>query len=337
MANEVTIQGPGNTSLNPYRNTVPSDDNLPVVKRGSTAMVEVESSRAVAEVVASMKVAMMRPRDLISSVDAILAECRKPSLAEKALYAYPKGGKEITGASIRLMETIAQCWGHIRAGVQELSREKGISYCRAFAWDMERNVYEEREFVVKHWRDRADGQGYAITDERDISEMIANMGSRKKRQCIKALIPFDVVKSAEAQCLRTATVSADVSPEGIKRVLDAFAKIGVSKHQIETRLGHRIDSIHPAEVVALRGIMQSIKDGMSGPEDYFKPSDVKVDTSKNDANSTNTETTKHADPDTSTETVVDKAKVVETVNSETGEVIQTNAEEQTSGSRGRRR
>ena len=43
----------------------------------------------------------------------------------------------------------------------------------AYAWDLESGYYDERQFQVRHWRDTKKG-GYAIKEERDIYELVAN-------------------------------------------------------------------------------------------------------------------------------------------------------------------
>jgi len=44
----------------------------------------------------------------------------------------------------------------------------------------------------------------------------------------------------------------------------------VTKAQIEKRIHRRIDAIHPAQVVMLRGVYRSLKDGMSKAADWFE-------------------------------------------------------------------
>ena len=61
----------------------------------------------------------------------------------------------------------------------------------------------------------------------------------------------------------------DLSKESIKKLVDAFAPLGVSKAQIEKRIQRRIESITPAQFVRMREIYTSIKDGMSSAEDWF--------------------------------------------------------------------
>jgi hypothetical protein len=62
------------------------------------------------------------------------------------------------------------------------------------------------------------------------------------------------------------------------KLLEAFAGYGVTKEQIEKRIQRRIDSIQPAQVVALRKVYASLRDGMSAPTEWFDvdvPADAK--------------------------------------------------------------
>src|SRR5262249_48058642 len=155
---------------------------------------------------------------------------------------------DIHARPIRLAEVLAQRWGNIESGVREVARHDGYSECLAYAWDLETNFIDKREFQVRHWRDTRQG-GYQLRDERDIYELIANMGARRKRAAMLAVIPGDVVEAALEQCERTMQARADTSPEGIKKLVDAFAEFGVTQAQIETRIQRRLEAIRPAQVV----------------------------------------------------------------------------------------
>jgi len=52
-------------------------------------------------------------------------------------------------------------------------------------------------------------------------------------------------------------------------MLDAFKPYGVSKEQIEKRIQCRMDAIRPAQVVQLKKIWASLRDGMSQGSDWF--------------------------------------------------------------------
>jgi len=231
-------------------------------------MVEVEQQRAISEVQGAIIIAKKFPRNQIEALDRITTACQRPSLAEQALYSYARGGSEITGPSIRLAEAIAQNWANIQFGVKELEQRNGESTVQAYAWDMETNVKQEKTFQVKHERYTRKGK-YALEDPRDIYEMTANQGARRLRACILGIIPGDVIDAAVSQCEQTLKAKADTSPEALKKLVEAFANYKVTKEQIEKRIQRRLDTITPAQLVALRKIYNSLKDGMSGPADWF--------------------------------------------------------------------
>jgi hypothetical protein len=239
--------------------------NPPIPAHG---LVAVEQQRAVAEIQAAMVVARASPRDPIRAMDLILQDCMRPKLAEEALYSYIRGGTEISGASIRLAETIGRRWGNLECGVKELSRHDGYSECISYAVDLETNFRDYKLFHVKHWRDTKRG-GYLLTDERDIYETIANMGARRKRACILAVVGREVEDAAVAQCEATLKTSADTSPEAMKKMVEAFAAFGVTREQIEKRIQRRLDNIQPAQVSAIKKIYTSLRDAMSAPRDWF--------------------------------------------------------------------
>jgi hypothetical protein len=158
----------------------------------------------------------------------------------------------------------------MECGVKELSRNEGYSECEAYAWDMESNFRDSKTFQVRHWRDRKSGGGYLLTDERDIYEALANQGARRKRACMEAVIPRDVVDAAVNQCRVTLKTKADTGAESIAKMLEKFAEYGVTKAQIEARIQRHVDAITPALFVGLRRIYNSLKDGMSIPAEWFE-------------------------------------------------------------------
>jgi hypothetical protein len=229
---------------------------------------ESESQRAIAEVQAAIMLAKRFPRNHVEAMDRILSACCRPTLAESAVYSYTRGGQEVTGPSIRLAEAIAQSWGNLQFGIRELAQGGGKSTVEAFAWDVETNTRQVKVFEVPHTRHTKQGTKL-LTDPRDIYEMVANQGARRLRACILGVIPGDVVDSALAQCETTLRTNVDVTPEGIQKLLAAFGGIGVTAEQIAQKLGHKVDSLVPAEFVRLRKIFASIRDGYTTAEAEF--------------------------------------------------------------------
>lgn len=248
----------------------PFGSQLPA-RGAQNAVAEAGQQREIAEVQASMVIAKRFPRNPIEAMDKILQACTRPTLADGALYSYSRGGTDVTGPSIRLAEVAAQAWGNVSFGIRELEQRDGESTVEAFAWDMETNTRQVKAFQVAHERHTRRGVT-RLTDPRDIYELIANQGARRLRSCILGVIPGDVIEAAVKQCEETLHANADVSADGIKKLADAFAKLGVSKEQIEARIQRRLETIRPAQVVQLRKIYASMNDGMSVAADWFDPS-----------------------------------------------------------------
>jgi hypothetical protein len=233
-------------------------------------LISVEQQRAIAEVQARMIMARQMPRDPGRAVDQIIRDCARESLAAKALYSYARGGQDITGPSIRLAEAVAQRWGNLASGIKELSRGPSYSECVAYAWDLESGYYDERQFQVRHWRDTKQG-GHPLKEERDIYEIIFNLGQRRKRAVLLAVIPGDVIEMAIQECERTIHANADTSPDAVLKMVEAFDRMGVTRQMLEKRIQRRMEAIRPAHIVQLSKIYASLTDEMSAASDWFEP------------------------------------------------------------------
>lgn len=244
-------------------------DLMPSIQQQFSAGVAVEQSRAVAEAQAAMLVAQARKRDELMAYDKIMSACQRASLAESAMYAYKRGGVLVEGPSIRLAEVLARSWGNITYGLRELSRNGGESEVEAFAWDLETNTRVTRQFVVRHIRDKKGG-GVALTEERDIYELAANMGQRRVRACLLELIPADIVEAAVTKCKKTIADGGGVPLEDrVRSMVVSFGTLGVTKDMIEAWLQHSVSAIVPAQLVKLSQIYQSIKTGVATREEFF--------------------------------------------------------------------
>jgi hypothetical protein len=231
--------------------------------------------RQAQEVQAAIIVAKRFPRDENESYKRIMRSCARIGLAEQAEYTYPKGDKKVAGPSIRLAESIAQSWGNIDYGIIELENEKGSSEMLAYCWDLETNTRVTKVFTVKHWRDTKGG-GYALKDSRDVYETTANFGARRVRACILGVIPGDVIEGAVKECRKTIKGDNKTPIEDrIKVMLNTFEKEHrVTTAMVEEYLGCNVKSISENELIRMKGVHQSITDGMSAPRDYFNFGDA---------------------------------------------------------------
>lgn len=230
-------------------------------------------SRAMEQVRGAIFMARQFPRDEGRALKRIEGACQNARLAEIASYAYPRGGQTIVGPSIRLAEVLAQNWGNLQFGLKWVDRNKDESRIVAFCWDLETNVHREAEFVVPHIRDTKKGP-VVLTDERDIYEIAANMGARRLRSAILAIIPRHIVDAAVDQCGRTLEQQGSIEKKRAD-VVAALGKHGVLPTQIEERIGKKIHAMTGPEYVQLQRIAVSLNEGASKVEQWFSTLDPK--------------------------------------------------------------
>lgn len=236
----------------------------------SGASQNIEESRAIQEIQASIIMARRFPRDPNRSVTNVLRECKRYGLAEKALYRYSRGGQEIKGETIRLLEVIARHWGNLDYGYREISQANGASEVQAFAVDWENNVRVTRTFYVRHTRDKKSGTEILKSD-RDIYEHMSSQAQRRVRSVIAELIPGDIIEIARKECEKTLKLGDGTksTAERIRDMVIAFDTVGITKGQIETYLKHPIDQTIPDEIASMTEIFRSIKDGFADRFEIF--------------------------------------------------------------------
>ena len=90
------------------------------------------------------------------------------------------------------------------------------------------------------------------------------------RARILAVIPGDIVDAAVAACRATMAGNSEVPlADRIRALVSAFALLGVSTALIEKRFNRKTGDLLPEDLVDLRGIYKSLKDGMSKASDWF--------------------------------------------------------------------
>ena len=242
-----------------------------IMARQTSQVGEYQESKQLSEIKGKMFLARQFPRDPEQSLQNVLMECKRPRLAEVAQYEYPKGDSVVTGPSIRLVEVLARHWGNIDSGVAEIDTHSDHTVVKAYAWDLENNVSDEKTFTVQHVRTTKRGS-YKLTDERDIYEMVANKAARRKRSCLLAVMPGWYVEAALDACndtLRNSITNGKTIEEVREAVVTAFAEFGVSPDNIAAKLSRPIDKLDPNDIVKLRHLYAAIKDGFVKAQDAF--------------------------------------------------------------------
>ena len=259
--------------------------NMPNVNNGvmsqldniNQGTVAIEASRAIAEAQGKLVIAKRFPRDEVQAYNRVAQACQRKGIAEKAFYSYNRGGGTVSGPTIRFAEELARCWGNIDYGIKELSQDEGKSEMQAYAWDLETNAQSVQNFTNPHIRE-VGGKAKVLTSQRDIYEINANMGARRLRSRILAILPTDLVDMAIAECKKTLAGNNDEPLiDRVKKMVVAFGKIGVTQEQIETRLKRKVDTMTVDDFTDYIGIYNAIKNGESKVADWFDAEKVASD------------------------------------------------------------
>lgn len=236
--------------------------------------------------------AMRKPRNEMGARDRILMACKRSEFAGKAEYNKPVGGKGITGPSIRFAELALREWGNILIDVQTVYEDENLRRVKVSATDLETNAQFSKDIQIKKIIERKSkknreddvvgirknsyGQTVHILKATDdemytkeaawVSKVLRNEGLR--------LIPTDIIEEGMQTARATVANRVIQDPEGEKKkILDAFSSLGIKPKELEKHLNHTIDVISPAELVSLRVIYQSIRDGETSWADYVVDKD----------------------------------------------------------------
>jgi hypothetical protein len=247
---------------------------LPSTRIGQATAIE--QSRAVAEVQAAVFVAQQCPRNVQNAIAAMRESCTQQALAERAFYKFPRGGATVSGESIHLARELARCWSNIQYGIVELSRDDVAkqSEMSAWAWDVQANTRVSNTFIAPHKRDKKTGSE-PLVDLREVYENNANLGARRVRECIFAVLPPFFIEEAKDLCVKTLSDGGGKPlAQRIADAVKAYEGIGVICDQLEQKLGRPSDKWTELDVAQLGVTFRSIQRGEVTKDEEFPPQRV---------------------------------------------------------------
>ncbi|MCQ8831837.1 hypothetical protein [Streptomyces malaysiensis] len=233
----------------------------------------IELSRAEAEVKAAVFVAKQNPRNRQAAQEEMRFACNQLAIAEKAFFSYPKAGQTVSGPSVHLARELALIWGNLQHGTMELSRDTalGQSEILAYAWDLERNSRSSQIFIAPHVRDTRSGKKN-LTDLRDVYENNANLGARRLREAIYAVLPDYYTAEAIQICQQTLAKGDGASlDDRIEQEVSRYERVGVSVKQLETKVGRPRQKWDEQDVAKLGTIFRSVERGEMSRDEAFPP------------------------------------------------------------------
>lgn len=251
------------------------DETLPEAKQaGVHALITREQVRAQA----AFLVAKKFPRDEFAAFNRAVKSFDRPGMAEDAQYAFPRGGKTIKGPSVDLAKEVARVWGNIECGHRIVAIEGDMVEVEGYCIDLETN--SRRAFTDKFKRliqrrnKQTDQTEWVEPDERDFRELCNRRGAIVMRNAILAVLPSDVIeeciRKSEETCSKAAKGELKQSrTDAVRRLVQAFDRIGISTQMLEAKLGHPVADIDDSELVELRAVWKSISDGNTKRSDHF--------------------------------------------------------------------
>jgi hypothetical protein len=236
------------------------------------------SAQAVALVQARYTVAYGRPRNIDQVRVGIMTDCKRPRLAEIAMYDKPVGGG-IKGLSIRFVEIAMRHMTNVLVESPTVYDDEMKRIVRATVTDLESNTTYQKDITItktverkflkngqKALSSRLNSYGettYTLpaTDD-DILNKEAALVSKAIRTLGLRLIPADIIDEAKDVIEATIRDKAAKDPDGERRkIVDAFNSMGVKPVDLAEYLRHDIAKCTPDEIVHLRMIYATLRDG----------------------------------------------------------------------------
>jgi hypothetical protein len=312
-------------------------NNLETLQKPATQMVASETSstaaaaHAKAMVEARYVMALNRPRNWDQVRTDVLAECKRPAFANNKSAWYVKPiGQGVEGLGIRFVEVALRCMTNIYPDQSMIFEDEQKEIHRLMITDLESNLTYSMDVKVSKTVERSkpesDGSFISVrknnygknvytvpANDDDLLNKRQALISKALRTLGMRLIPGDIQDEAETiiKKVRLDDAAKDPSAER-KKIVDAFAGIGVKPKDLTAYLGHDLDGCSPAEIVTLRGIYGAIKEGEATWKTVMENKDEHEGKAKPDTKSTN---------------LADVAGGKnETVNQQTGEITKTKPE-----------
>ena len=240
-------------------------------------VAETASAAAAAHAQACFMVALQRPRNLTTVRTRLLAACKRPRFAEKAIYLKPVGDG-VTGFSIRFSEEVMRNMGNLYPETMVIYDDDVKRVLQVSVTDLEVNLTVSRTVVISKTILRFDKKGRTPLGTRLNSKGRTNyilpayddeildkqnaVESKALRGCVLRLLSADIQEDCWEQLQETRATDVAKDPDAHKKkIADKFAELGVEGTDLEAYLGHSLAKASPAEVDELRSVWAAIDDG----------------------------------------------------------------------------
>jgi len=241
-----------------------------LIESGETSIAHVSSGAVSAMVASEVGAQLDAAHKYKRSTTKFLQDARgmatiTQTIAESCIYSLPRGGKMLTGPSVRLAEICASAYGNLQIGARVVEIEDAHVVAQGAAWDMERNV----RCTIEVRRRITGKNGQRFND--DMITVTGNAAaSIALRNAIFRTIPKAYVEMIYDAAKRVAVGDAKTLATRREELLSRFEKIGVSKDRVLERVGRDgIADVTVEDMETLIGLGTAIKNGDATIEDCF--------------------------------------------------------------------
>lgn len=232
----------------------------PPAANGLAVTVSAEIDRQISTAKAyprSVKRFVSRATELVTLNEGVAGSC---------IYSLPRGGKQLSGPSVRFAEMLASAYGNLRCGARVVDEGETMITAQGVCHDLEANIaitFETQRRITKKNGQRFDDDMIAVTGNAANSIALRNAILR----CIpKALWQsvYDAARKTAVGDTKTLTARRD-------GMLAKFGQLGVTKEQVFALLDKPgIDDITLDDLERMIGVFTAIKDGKA-IEEFFNP------------------------------------------------------------------
>ncbi len=224
--------------------------------------------------------AMRNPRNWDAVRQDLIKECRRPSFAHnKSAYYIKPIGNGVEGLGIRFVEVALRCMKNVLVETTMIFEDDQKEVHRVSVTDLEANITYPLDVrvskTVERSKPNSDGSYLSVRKNSYNKDVFTVLGtdddllnkrgaliSKAIRTIGLRIIPGDLCDEAEdiIKSIRLDQAAKDPDAER-RKIVDAFAAIGVSATDLISYLGHGLEKCSPVQIVTLRGIFGAIKDG----------------------------------------------------------------------------
>lgn len=257
------------------------------------------TAREQARIQAAYIMAERHPRDWDGVRVRLMRHCQRYGFAYVARYAKPVGSefvngewveKKATGLSTQFAQVARQEMGNVHAETSVAYEDDLMRIIRVTVVDYERNTHESRELAIaktvekkgrydkakkKHSDQPPDGREIISTrvntngekvfvcraTDDEVTKKQNSEISKAQRDCTLRMIPKDIRDDAEAKIIEVLEANDRTDPSAArKKIVDAFARLGVMPEDLVTYVGCPLDRVSPGQLQEMRDLWAAINE-----------------------------------------------------------------------------